>query len=382
MSLPSTGQAEEASIYDYWLGDHIIDYALGELDVVEHNAPSEGQETSITVRAPNNTEVSLAFSGDSLILQYMQHEWLDRDNPAPTAIALPDQPEFVFGTTRASDIQAAFGGTGFHYQCLQHMAFTGGAVSFISYRIPSQPKSVYTFVVEHSRDLAERGLIDFEKDDFTQAVLVGSIVSHAQYMKDAFCEERTSYTSTPDVISTSEPEKFTDFLPSSARAADTGPWEVVTYPELMITKHSAVAWDDRIVITPADDDCTSAVIKVWASTFEDRESFEQDAHNIEGAFNLLLSGQQRVPLGPPIKLDRAAYLSNDAGSALPAALGLFIIGTFDFERIMSTEWNPSMFGFSFEFSSESAGMSDNYWSHEGLFEAGEEIMRICEHRRR
>jgi hypothetical protein len=50
----------------------------------------------------------------------------------------------------------------------------------------------------------------------------------------------------------------------------------------------------------------------------------------------------------------------------------------DFERIIAAEGDPSVFGFSLEFPNGAAGMRDNYWSLEGLFEAGNEALRKCQ----
>jgi hypothetical protein len=60
----------------------------------------------------------------------------------------------------------------------------------------------------------------------------------------------------------------------------------------------------------------------------------------------------------------------------------FVFGSFDFDRIIAAEGDPSVFGFSLEFAEGTAGLRDNYWSLEGLYDAGNEAMRLCrEHER-
>jgi len=41
-----------------------------------------------------------------------------------------------------------------------------------------------------------------------------------------------------------------------------------------------------------------------------------------------------------------------------------------------------VFGFSLEFAEGPAGLRDNYWSLEELFEAGNEAMRLCREQER
>ena len=102
-----------------------------------------------------------------------------------------------------------------------------------------------------------------------------------------------------------------------------------------------------------------------------------EGRDIDAAFNLLLVEQKRVPLQSPVLLKHALYAPIKARSWPPFAIGSLSIGTFDLERLIELEKNQSAFGFSLEFSTDAAGMQDNYWSLEGLFAAGNEAMRLC-----
>ena len=61
----------------------------------------------------------------------------------------------------------------------------------------------------------------------------------------------------------------------------------------------------------------------------------------------------------------------------PFAVGSLVFGSFDLDRMIAAEVDPSVYGFSLEFAESTAGLRDNYWSLEGLFAAGNEAMRLC-----
>ena len=266
LGLAGPSFAEAPSIFDYRLGDHIIDYPLSDLDIINSDLDGFGGQSFIKVNAPNATEVVLTFRQPRNTLQYLEHDWIDRDNTASTALGLPGMLEFTFGQTRVSDIQLALGQRGFHYTCRQLQPVSGGLLTFVSFEIPSRRDAVYTFVAEYSRDLAERGLVDLENIDLTQAVLVGTIVSRPDYPDDFWCDERIDYTATPAVPDQTVPENesFEDFLPQNSRIAETDPWELVTDPFLMIAKNGALTWGDRLYIKPNPADCSRAEFMVWA----------------------------------------------------------------------------------------------------------------------
>ena len=176
--------SEAPSVFDYNLGDHIIDYPLSELDVISSDLDGFGGQAFIKINAPNATEVVLTFRQPRNTLQYIEHDWINRSSTAPTALGLPGLSEFTFGETRVTDVQRALGQQGFHYACRQLQPISGGFLTFVSFNIPSQPNAVYTFVSEYSRDLADRGLVDLENIDLTKAVLVGAIVSRPDYPED------------------------------------------------------------------------------------------------------------------------------------------------------------------------------------------------------
>lgn len=199
LGLAGPAFAEAPSIFDYRLGDHIIDYPLSDLDIINSDLDGFGGQSFIKVNAPNATEVVLTFRQPGNTLQYLEHDWIDRDNTAPTALGLPGMSEFTFGQTRVSDIQLALGQQGFHYACRQLQPVSGGLLTFVSFEIPSRRDAVYTFVAEYSRDLAGRGLVDLENIDLTRAVLVAAIVSRPDYADDFWCDERIDYTATPAV---------------------------------------------------------------------------------------------------------------------------------------------------------------------------------------
>lgn len=376
--------AEEPSIFEYRLGDHIIDYPLSELDVISSDLDGFGGQSFIKVNAANATEVVLTFREPQNTLQYLEHDWIERDKTAPTALGLPSTSEFLFGQTRVSDIQSALGQQGFHYACRQLQPISGGLLTFVSFEIPSRRDAIYTFVAEYSRDLADRGLVDIENIDLTQAILVGTIVSRPNYPDDFWCDERIDYTATPALSDQTVPENesFEDFLPPNSRIAETDPWELVTDPILMIAKNGALTWGDRLFITPSSVNCSRAEFMVWAHTYDDAGLLALEGWDVDGAFNLLLIEQQRVPLEAPVPLSNALYAPIDGREWPPFAVGSFVFGSFDFERIIASEADPSVFGFSLEFAEGTAGLRDNYWSLEGLYDAGNEAMRLCREQER
>ena len=380
LSLLFTGPlyAEEASMFDYRLGDHIIDYPLDELDVISSDLDGFRGQSFIKVRAPEETEVVLTFREPRLTLQYLEHDWIDRDTNATTALALPDIPEFVFGETRLSDIQAAFGEPGFHYSCRKIETVPGGFISFISFKTPKRPEAVYTFAVEFSRNLAQRGLVDLNNVDLKNAVLVGTMVSRPDYPEDFWCAETEPYSDSLEVLQIPEIMTFEDFLPHNVKIADNSTWEVETDPILMITKNGAITWGDRLYITPIPQNCTRNEFMVWAHSFDDTSLLALEGKDVNASFNLLLSNGVRVPLEAPVKLSHVLFAPINGREWPPFALGSFVFGTFDFEHIMLTETNPSVVGFSFEFHDGTAGMHNNYWSLEGLEQAGNEAIRKCE----
>ena len=371
--------AHEAQIFEYRLGNHIKDYTLSELDVISSDLNGFGGQSFIKVSAANATEVVLTFRQPQNTLQYLEHDWIERDSTAPTALGLPGKSEFTFGQTRISEIQLALGQQGFHYACRQLQPISGGLLTFVSFEIPSQRDAIYTFVAEYSRDLADRGLVDIENIDLTQSVLVGTIVSRPNYPDDFWCDERIEYTATPAVPDQTVPENesFEDFLPKNSPIAETDPWELVTDPLLMIAKSGAITWGDKIYIMPNPADCSRAEFMVWAHTYDDAGLLALEGQDVDGAFNLLLAEQKRVPLQSPVPLANALYAPINGREWPPFAVGSFVFGSFNFERIIASEANPSVFGFSLEFAEGTAGLRDNYWSLEGLFEAGNEAIRLC-----
>ena len=374
--------ADAPSVFDYRLGDHIIDYPLSTLDVISAEPDGFGGQTFIKVNAPNKTEVILTFRQPQNTLQYLEHDWIDRTKTASTSLNLSGVREFTFGQTRVRDIQIALGQEGSHYACRQLQPISRGMLTFVSFEIAARPDAIYTFVAEYSQDLADRGLVDADRIDLTQAVLVATIVSRPDYAKDFWCEDRINYTATPSVPETQVPESvsFLDFLPKNARIADEDPWEVVTDRSVMITKNGALTWGDMLYIMLDPVECSRAEFMVFAHTYDDQGLLSLEGKELEGAFNLLDFPQNRVPLETPIRLTSALYAPIDGREWPPFAIGSFVFGTFDFERIISTATDPSVFGFSLEFEGDAAGMRENYWSLDGLLDAGSEAMRKCQER--
>ena len=380
LSLSLPAYADEASVFDYWLGDHIIDYPLSELDVITTDLDSFEGQSFIRVHAPDANEVVLTFRRPRNTLQYIEHDWINREVTSITALGLPEVPEFIFGQTRIADIQSALGQQGFHYACRSLEQISGGVLSFISFEFSSRKDAVYTFVVEYSRDLADRSLVNMEEIDLTQAVLVGTIVSRPDYPEDFWCADRVPYTAKtalPDT-KTSVNESFEGFLPLGARIAETEPWEVITVPEVMITKNGALTSGDRLFMIPDLSDCSGAEIFLWAHTYDDEKLLALEGRDLDAAFNLLLVEQNRVPLQSPVLLKHALYAPIKGRLWPPFAIGSLSIGRLNLERLVALEKNESAFGFSLEFPTDTAGMQDNYWSLEGLYEAGSEAMRLCQ----
>jgi hypothetical protein len=177
-----------------------------------------------------------------------------------------------------------------------------------------------------------------------------------------------------------ENESFENFLPAGAGVAETDSWEVITDPFLMIIKNGALTWGDRLYIMPNPADCTLGEVMVWAHTYDDQGLLALEGKDVEAAFNLLLVAQKRAPLKSPVSLTNTLYAPINGREWPPFSIGSFVFGPFDFERIIAAEGDPSVFGFSLEFATEAAGMHDNYWSLEGLFDAGNEAMRLCRER--
>lgn len=377
---PAFGEAP--SVFEYRLGDNILDYTFSKLNVVSSDLDGFGGQSFIKVDAPHATEVVLTFRQPRNTLQYLEHDWIDRDKTAPTALKLPRMSEFTFGQTRVSDIQMALGQQGFHYACRQIQPIPGGWLTFLSFEIPSKSNAVYTFVAEFSRDLAEQVVVDQEEIDLAKAILVGTIVSRPDYPDDFWCDERIEYTALlthPDQI-VFENKRFEDFLPKGSNIAETDPWELVTDPLLMIAKNGALTWGDRLYIIPNPADCSRADFMVWAHTFDDTGLLALEGEEVNGAFNFLLFEQKRAPLETSVPLVDALYAPINGREWPPFAVGSFIFGSYDFERIIATEGDPSVFGFSLEFAEGTAGLRDNYWSLEGLYEVGNQAIKLCRER--
>ena len=349
------------------------------------SADLDGLDGGSLIRLPasNATEVLLNFSGDDLLLHYIEHDWIDRDIKAQTALGLPGIPDFTFGETRAIDIQAAFEFDGFHYKCRQSELLPDGMLSFISFELPSiwtseGSNAVYTFVVEHSKDLSERGVVDPDNSDFAQAVLVGTIVSTSRYNDNYWCTERMRYTPTPDLPSKPITNSFYDFLPDKAHVVAESIWTVETEPFLLIQKNGALTYGDLMQIIPEADDCNIVKIIVWAHTYEDDRLMELEGTEVNGSFNVLFRGQVRRPLRSPVILERAMFAPINDRRWPPFAVGSFVFGWFDFDRLLTVNDNPDILGFSLELPDGAAGMRDNYWSLEGLSDAGEKVIELCE----
>ncbi len=380
--IPAAVRADEARTYDYALGDHIIEYPTDGPEVLDSEMDGFGGQSFIKFKAADATEVSLTFRRPSQTLHYVEHDWIDRSKSAPTALALPDVAEFQFGKTKVGDVQEALGGDGFHYACRQILPNAGGFLSFLSFEIPSRRNSVYTFVFEHSPDLAKRGLVEGTRAYLEAAVLVATAVFRPSYADDFWCGDLVPYDANAQLPTAIEQQNFTQFLPLGGAPVATDPWEVITEPALAISKNGAVTWGDRIHIMPDPADCTKAEIMVWAHTTRDRDLLALEGKAVDASFNLLVLNGVRAPIEQPVTLSTALYAPIEGRKWPPFAIGSFVFGPFDFRRIMEAENDPTVFGFSLEFGSAVAGMRDNFWSLEGLFEAGTEAIRLCQEKER
>jgi hypothetical protein len=372
LCLPSAGFAESASIYDYRLGEHIIDYPLGELEVIAYDPNGFGGQSIIKVNGVGSTEVVLTFRLPQSTLQYIEHDWLDSEATAETALSLHNTPEFIFGRSRIADVQAALGDEGFHYACRQSQVIPEGMLTFVSFEITERPEAIYTFVFEYSRDLAERGLLDDKQFDLAKAVLVATIVARPDYAVDFWCSDTVPYTSNPVVI----PEAF-DFVPSAATVVPTEPWEVITEPFFMIAKNGSITYGDRLHIAIDPTNCTAADFMIWAHTYEDEALLSLEGQEVSASFNVIGSNRERAPLRSPLILDDAMFAPINEGDWPPFAIGRFFIGSFDFAAISDAEAEPRVLGFSLEFQADVAGMIDNYWTLEGLEEAASQVLMHC-----
>lgn len=377
-AVPCTLWADEARTYGHRLGDHIVDYPIDAPEVLDSEMDGFGGQSFIKVRAPEGTEVALTFRRPSQTLQYVEHDWIDRSKSAPTALGLPDVAEFKFGQTKVRDVQKALGSEGFHYACRQMLPNAGGFLTFLSFEIPSRQNSVYTFVFEHSPDLAKPGLVDATRGDLDAAVLVATAVFRPSYADDFWCAEQVPYDAKAEPPPPPEQQSFADFLPRGGIPVDTDPWAVMTEPALMISKNGAVTWGDRIHIMPDPADCTQAEIMVWAHTMEDQDLLALEGKSVDASFNLLVLNRVHAPTEQPVKLSTALYAPIEGREWPPFAIGSFVFGPFDFKRIIEAENDPSVFGFSLEFGSDVAGMRDNFWSLDGLYKAGTEAIRLCQ----
>lgn len=376
LSTPSAGLADVASIYDYRLGDHIIDYPLSGLDVISHDLDGFGGQSFIKLNGVDTTEVSLTFRLPSRTLQYIEHYWTDAEVPASTSLGLPAIPEFTFGQSRVIDVQTAFGDQGFHYACRHLQLIPEGMLTFVSFEIEERPNAVYTFVFEYSRDLAERGLLDYDRVDLTKAILVATIVARPNYAVDFWCSEEIPYTAEPEGVPNTASDAF-DFLPTAATVVPTDPWELITEPFLMIAKNGAVTWGDRLHLVLDTTNCTSADFMIWANTYEDEALLALEGQEVAASFNVIGSNRERAPLRSPLILDNAMFAPINEGDWPPFAIGRFFVGSYDLAAISSAEAAPSVLGFALEFQGDVAGMLSNYWTLEGLEEAASRVMKLC-----
>jgi hypothetical protein len=370
------GLADVASIYDYRLGDHIIDYPLSELDVISHDLNGFGGQSFIKLNGLGATEVALTFRLPSRTLQYIEHYGLDLEIPAATALSLPEISEFTFGRSRVVDVQAALGKQGFHYACRQLQVIPEGLLTFVSFEIEERPNAIYTFVFEYSRDLAERGLLNYDEVDLTRAILVATIVARPNYAGDFWCSEEVPYTAEPVGMPNTASDAF-DFLPTAATVVPTDPWELITEPFLMIAKNGAVTWGDRLHLVLDTTNCTSADFMIWAHTYEDEALLALEGQEVAASLNVIGSNRERAPLRSPLILDDAMFAPIDGRDWPPFAVGRFFVGSFDLAAISSAEAEPSVLGFSLEFQGDVAGMMSNYWTLEGLEEAASQAIALC-----
>ena len=376
LSPPSAGLADVASVYDYRLGDHIIDYPLSELDVISHDLDGFGGQSFIKLTGDGATEVVLTFRLPSRTLQYIEHDWMDAEVPASTALGLPEIPEFTFGQSRVVDVQAAIKDQGFHYACRQLQLIPEGMLTFVSFEIEERPDAIYTFVFEYSRDLAERGLLDDDQVDLTKAILVATIVARPNYAEDFWCSDVVAYTAAPEGMPRTTHEAF-DFISTASEMVQTEPWAVVTEPFLMVTKHGAITWGDRLHIVVDPQTCSHGEFMIWAHTYEDEALLALEGQEVAASLNVVGSNRERASLRSPLVLDDAMFAPIDGRNWPPFAVGRFWIGSFDLNIVASAENDPAVLGFSLEFQGDVAGMRSNFWTLEGLEEAASQAMRIC-----
>jgi len=377
IGLSGSAVAEVPSMFEYQLGDHVIDYPTNLPNVIASELYSPDGQSFIKVAAPQETELVLTFTRPDQTLKYLEHDWVNRDVSASTDLKIPGVSEFVFGKTRVVDVQAALGQEGFYYDCRQLQSISGGVNSLVSFEIPSIPDAVYTFAFEFSQDLADRGLVDLEKPDLSQAILVAAIVSRPEYPETFWCSETSPYTAQPTLPELPEVEAFDDFLPDGA-GLEVEPWQVVTDPVLMIAKPGSITWGDRMFIIQDPSECSLVDIFVWSHTFDDQELLRLEGQDLDGSFNILTVGSQHVPIESPVNLSFTMYAPVVEGSWPPFAIGSFVFRGFDLARLASMEADPSVFGFSLEFEGSPAGLMDNYWSLDGLASAGQELIKLCE----
>lgn len=377
---PVAAAADVAKVFDYALGDHIVEYPIDGPEVLDKEMDGFGGQSFIKVKAPEATEIALTFRRPSQTLHYIEHDWIDRSKSASTALSLPETPEFQFGKTKVVDIQKAMGSEGFHYVCRQMLPASGGFLSFLSFEIPSRPDAVYTFILESSEDLIKRGWVGANNKDLDGAVLVATTIFRPSYAKDFWCAERVPYDAEAKLHPPREQKNFADFPPTDGITVDQEPWQVMTEPTVMISKSGAMTWGDRMHIAPNPEDCTQAGIMIWAHTLQDEKLLALEGKEVDGFFNLLLADKRREPIETPVKLNHTLYAPIDGREWPPFAIGSFVFGPFDFERLIETENDPSASGFSLEFGSDVAGLRDNFWTLEGLHKAGVEAIKLCKER--
>ena len=377
IGLSGSAVAEVPSMFEYQLGDHVIDYPTNLPNVIASELYSPDGQSFIKVAASQETELVLTFTRPDQTLKYLEPDWVNRDVSASTVLKIPGVSEFVFGKTRVVDVQTALGQEGFYYDCRQLQSISGGVNSLVSFEIPSIPDAVYTFAFEFSQDLADRGLVDLEEPDLSQAILVAAIISRPEYPETFWCSETSPYTAQPTLPELPEVEAFDDFLPDGA-GLEVEPWQVVTDPVLMIAKPGSITWGDRMFIIQDPSECSLVDIFVWSHTFDDQELLRLERQDLDGSFNILTVGSQHVPIESPVNLSFTMYAPVVEGSWPPFAIGSFVFRGFDLARLASMEADPSVFGFSLEFEGSPAGLMDNYWSLGGLFSASQELIGKCE----
>ena len=369
--------AQEAQIFDYRLGDHIIDYPLSELDVVASELYGPRGDAYIKVNVQNGNHVSMTFAAPEVKIGYLEHDWVNRTAPAPTALKIPDVKEFNFGKTRASELQAAFGEDGYHFVCRQTVPVSGGVLSFISFDHPHDADTVYSFVVEYSQELAELGLVDPEAIDLEQAVLVAAIVARRSYLEEIWCDQTQAYSSQATIPALPKVNSFADFLPRGGQIADPSVWQLETEPRLLISKNGALTWGDRILIVPGSKKCNAVNLIVWSHSVDKAALNSLKGQDVPGSFNLLVAGGQKVPLQTPVSLTIVLNPHIGSDEPLPFSVGSFDIGGFDLERLATAEADENVYGFSLEFPRGTAGLKSNYWSLEGLHDAAMEMLQLC-----